>query len=90
MLILIEKICTFKLLSKDSGDHDYCWHWKLSGLGQLVGLRLSSCMLSIRSVTVPAILESRSVGSWRESLERQRKIEEFSRRHVRLMGWGHF
>jgi len=56
-----------------SGDHDYRWHWKLSGLGQLVGLRLSSCMLSIRSVTIPAILESRSIGSRRESLERQRE-----------------
>jgi len=58
---------------EDSGDRDYRWHWKLRGLGQLVGLRLSSCMLSIRSVTVPAILESRSVGSRRESLERESK-----------------
>jgi hypothetical protein len=68
-----------------SGDHDYRWHWKLSGLGQLVGLRLSSCMLSIRSVTIPAILESRSIGSRRESLERQR--ERLKNLHAVTWGW---
>jgi len=74
---------------EDSGDHDYRWHWKLRGLCQLVGLWLSSYMLSIQSVIVPAILESRLVGSRGESLEREweRQRERLKNFHTDTWGW---